>query len=127
MGWLPGRPAPCRCGHPHASRKHLLSCLSVASRLDVAILTPPNPLDYVLNELPSKPAKPNTTETRVVSRWSTWWPEVCKILLEIDQICHPDETFTGDALDTSGSTFLNWYYSNGNSSLLLTKVPEVIV
>ncbi|ORE06461.1 hypothetical protein BCV72DRAFT_335919 [Rhizopus microsporus var. microsporus] len=54
MGWLPGRPIACRCGHSHASRAHLLSCLRVATRLNVALNTRPNPLDYVLNQLPRK-------------------------------------------------------------------------
>ncbi|KAG1461825.1 hypothetical protein G6F46_004607 [Rhizopus delemar] len=54
MGWLPRRPIACRCGHPHASRAHLLSCLRVARRLGVVPNTRPNPLDYVLNQLPHK-------------------------------------------------------------------------
>ncbi|RCH89843.1 hypothetical protein CU097_003042 [Rhizopus azygosporus] len=30
MGWLSGGPIACCCGHPRASRAHLLSCLRVA-------------------------------------------------------------------------------------------------
>ncbi|KAL4205600.1 hypothetical protein AB4K20DRAFT_1963925 [Rhizopus microsporus] len=92
MGWLPGRPIACRCGHPHASRAHLLSCLRVAIRLNVALNTRPNPLDYVLNQLPRK--IPVRHSPSLLSRWSAWWPVVCAILFEIEQICQPDEEFS---------------------------------
>ncbi|KAG0905056.1 hypothetical protein G6F33_012466 [Rhizopus arrhizus] len=105
MGWLPGRPIACRCGHPHASRAHLLSCLRVAIRLNVALNTRPNPLDYVLNQLPRKiPARHSPSH---LSRWSAWWPVVCTILFEIEQICQPDEEFSPAASDTSGSLLLD--------------------
>lgn len=105
MGWLPGRPIACRCGHPHASRAHLLSCLRVAIRLNVALNTRPNPLDYVLNQLPRK--LPVRHSPSLLSRWSAWWPVVCTILFEIEQICQPDEEFSPAASDTSGSLLLD--------------------
>ncbi|KAG0971704.1 hypothetical protein G6F29_013959 [Rhizopus arrhizus] len=85
MGWLPARPIDCSCGPIHASRAHLLSCLRVAERLNLAADIKPNPLDHVLNMLPRKlPAYPSQA---LFSRWSLWWPAVChttaqRILLE---------------------------------------------
>ncbi|KAI9334054.1 hypothetical protein BD770DRAFT_332882, partial [Pilaira anomala] len=50
MGWLPARPVGCnRCLHTHASRRPLIACLSVATRLGVSETALPNPLDYFLN------------------------------------------------------------------------------
>ncbi|KAG1442363.1 hypothetical protein G6F56_011092 [Rhizopus delemar] len=105
MGWLPARPIDCSCGPVHASRSHLLSCLRVAERLNLPLDIKPNSLDYVLNLLPRKlPAYPSQA---LYSRWSSWWPVICQVLLEIEQICQPDGTFTGPSIDTSGSLFLN--------------------
>ncbi|KAG1446993.1 hypothetical protein G6F56_009399 [Rhizopus delemar] len=105
MGWLPARPVDCRCGPVHASRKHLLSCLQVADRLNVAINTLPNSLDFVINQLPKKiPLSPSTT---LYSRWSLWWPVVCQVLFEIETICQPEEEFSTTASNTSGSELLN--------------------
>ncbi|KAG0930507.1 hypothetical protein G6F32_011974 [Rhizopus arrhizus] len=105
MGWLPGRPIACRCGHPHASRAHLLSCLQVARRLGVASNTRPNPLDYVLNQLPHK--LPAYHSPALFSRWSTWWPTICEIMFEVEQICQPDEEFTSEASDITGQLLLD--------------------
>ncbi|KAG1032432.1 hypothetical protein G6F43_013772 [Rhizopus delemar] len=105
MGWLPARPVNCRCGPVHASRHHLLSCLRVAERLHVAPNTQPNPLDYVLNQLPKKlPCSPSSA---LFSRWSLWWPVVCQVLFEIEQICQPNEEFSATAAITSGSLLLD--------------------
>ncbi|KAI8979623.1 hypothetical protein BDF20DRAFT_800994, partial [Mycotypha africana] len=109
MGWLPARPAGCtRCHAPHASRSHLLQCLSVSARLNLPPTIEPNPLDYFLNTyLPTK--KPSTSPaerthplTAQHQHLTTYWPILCQIMLEIDQICHPDAEFTGAALITSG-------------------------
>ena len=118
MGWLPARPVACRCGAPHASRTHLFSCLNVASRLTFSGKVPggPNPLDYFLNLLPTKKPRlsldPQDTSSCLRSKayafWFSRWPVLCAILLEIDQICHPDEEFSGRALQTSGLKFLRW-------------------
>ncbi|CAO3657892.1 unnamed protein product, partial [Rhizopus stolonifer] len=104
MGWLPARPIDCSCGPIHASRAHLLQCLRVAERLNLPPDIKPNPLDYVLNHLPSK--IPLRHSAFLYSRWSSWWPVVCSILLEIDKICLPEGNFTGSSADTSGSLFL---------------------
>ncbi|KAG1038994.1 hypothetical protein G6F43_012604 [Rhizopus delemar] len=115
MGWLPGRPIPCRCGAPHASRRHLLFCLSASRRLVGASPGNNNPLDFVLNLIPRKPPSSSTINSYSVTRWSTWWPALSSLLLEIDIICHPDEEFTGDSLDVSGSIFLTWLHSASSS------------
>ncbi|KAG1438013.1 hypothetical protein G6F56_012829 [Rhizopus delemar] len=104
MGWLPARPINCSCGPVHASRAHLLQCLRVAERLDLPPDTKPNPLDFVLNQLPSK--IPIRHSASLFSRWSSWWPVVCSIFLEIDKICLPEGTFIGSSADTSGLLFL---------------------
>ena len=104
MGWLPARPINCSCGPVHASRAHLLQCLRVAERLDLPPDIKPNPLDYVLNQLPHK--IPIRHSASLFSRWSSWWPVVCSIFLEIDKICLPEGTFIGSSADTSGSLFL---------------------
>ncbi|KAG1035163.1 hypothetical protein G6F43_013277 [Rhizopus delemar] len=105
MGWLPGHPPPCSCGPVNATRSHLLICLNVASRLQVSPGTRPNPLDYVLNQLPKViPAYPLP---HLLERWSVWWPAVCSILLDIDRICHPEGGFCDEAADTSGQLFLD--------------------
>jgi hypothetical protein len=110
MGWLPARPVPCRCGASHASRSHLLRCLNVASRLGVPVDSSPNPLDFVLNQLPTIHCPPPSSQqkTQKYLRWSSWWPTICSVLLEIDLICHPDEEFPSNAMDTSGQTLLEW-------------------
>ncbi|KAG1200266.1 hypothetical protein G6F35_012404 [Rhizopus arrhizus] len=122
MGWLPGRPKTCRCGHTHASRAHLLNCLRVATRLDVAINTRPNPLDYVLNQLPRK--IPSTPSSLLFSRWSSWWPTICQIMLEIEQICKPEGEYTTEAADVSGKILLDKLrpVSTESSSLLISPV-----
>jgi hypothetical protein len=43
----------------------------------------------------------------LLSRWSAWWPVVCAILFEIEQICQPEEEFSTSASDTSGSLLLD--------------------
>jgi hypothetical protein len=111
MGWLPARPIACRCGHPHASRNHLLQCLNVAGRLHVSPTASPNPLDFVINKLPRVKFTPSEHQQRVsnqLSRWSNWWPMVCQILLEIDMICLPDSEFSEAAQNTEGLTLLHW-------------------
>jgi hypothetical protein len=110
MGWLPARPLPCRCGHSHASRNHLLSCLAVADRLKVPHDTKPNPLDYVLNQLPFSKHSPSPAaqHNQVYLRWASWWPQICSIMLEIDSICQPDAEFSFAASDTQGKAFLEW-------------------
>ncbi|KAG1434502.1 hypothetical protein G6F56_014286 [Rhizopus delemar] len=55
----------------------------------------------LLRKLPAYPSQ------ALFSRWSLWWPVVCQVLLEIEQICHPEGTFTGSSIDTSGSLFLD--------------------
>ncbi|KAF1796895.1 hypothetical protein V8B55DRAFT_1394601 [Mucor lusitanicus] len=113
MGWLPARPVPCRCGAPHASRNHLLECLGVATTL----LFPgdprgadylPNPLDFWLNRLPRTQPSSASTLLSLHSFWSVRWPVILQVFLDIDMICHPDAEFTGKALDSSGSAFLDW-------------------
>lgn len=110
MGWLPARPVPCRCGHPHASRNHLLSCLSVATRLGIPADAKPNPLDHVLNLLPisKTPPAPAAQHNQILLRWASWWPTICSILLEIEQICLPDKDFSSAASDTQGTALLEW-------------------
>jgi hypothetical protein len=111
MGWLPGRPIACRCGHAHASRRHLVECLSVTSRLGVPLDAKPNPLDFVLNQLPKLKHTPSSFDQRhkqSLTRWSSWWPTVCAIFVEIDQICLPDEEFSTGASDAQGLTLLKW-------------------
>lgn len=105
MGWLPGRPPPCSCGHVSASRSHLIQCLHVAARLRVSPGCRPNPIDFVLNQLPK--VIPRSPSKDFIDRWSAWWPVILSILLDIDRICHPDGGFAEDASDVSGRLFLN--------------------
>lgn len=112
MGWIGARPKPCRCGHPHASRNHLLDCLAVANRLNVAPDSEPNPLDFVLNQLPKLKSPPSANDQRYqqsLIRWASWWPTICAILLEMEIICLPEDTvLSPGADDTQGKTFLKW-------------------
>jgi hypothetical protein len=112
MGWLPARPVACsRCGASHASRNHLIACLSVANRLGISADTKPNPLDYVINQLPVLKEAPSFNDQRYAKslvRWSNWWPVLCSIMVEMDMICLPGEEFSELACDSSGSTFLEW-------------------
>ncbi|KAG1451395.1 hypothetical protein G6F56_008099 [Rhizopus delemar] len=121
MGWLPGRPINCRCGPIHASRAHLLSCLRVAERLNVATNSTPNPLDYVLTLLPQK--IPVRHSAFLLSRWSSWWPVICKVLLEMEQSCLPEEEFIGPSADTSGSLFLNKLHAPTSSAFAAIATP----
>ncbi|CEP14203.1 hypothetical protein [Parasitella parasitica] len=110
MGWLPARPSPCRCGHPHASQNHLLSYLSIADRLKVPLDAKPKPLDYVLNQLLAikRPPSSAAQHNRVYFRWASWWSQICSIMLEIDSIYQPDEEFSLAASDTQGMALLEW-------------------
>ena len=114
MGWLPARPVGCnKCSHTHASRRHLITCLSVASHLGVAETAAPNPLDYFLNTyLPIQ--KPTLASSEYMNPQQKhlvkYWPVLCTIMLEIDMICHPDQEFSSAALDDTGySLLLEWY------------------
>ncbi|CDH56230.1 hypothetical protein RO3G_07988 [Lichtheimia corymbifera JMRC:FSU:9682] len=102
MGWLPGRPIECVCGNDHTSRRHLYTCLDVATRLQVPMDAQPNPIDHLLNQLPTtRPRKQS-----VISFWETRWPHLMDILSEIDQRCHPHED-KPDAANL-GAQFLQW-------------------
>ncbi|KAI9355518.1 hypothetical protein BD770DRAFT_323965, partial [Pilaira anomala] len=114
MGWLPARPVGCnKCSHTHASRRHLIACLSVATRLGVSETSLPNPLDYFLNSyLPTR--KPILASSMYMNpkqkHLVKYWPVLCAIMLEIDMICHPDQEFSSAALDDTGySLLLKWY------------------
>jgi hypothetical protein len=128
MGWLPARPVPCRCGAPHASRNHLLECLGVTAKLLFLDDPPgadylPNPLDFWLNRLPR--AQPSASQLASAHAfWSVRWPVMLQILLDIDIICHPDAEFTGAALVSSGSAFLDWLTPAPSAPLL--SVPPVL-
>ncbi|KAG1444258.1 hypothetical protein G6F56_010375 [Rhizopus delemar] len=125
MGWLPGRPRQCRCGHPQASRSHLLSCLRVARRLNVALNTQTNPLDYVLNQLPKK--IPSQHSPTLFTRWSFWWPIICCIMFEIEKICLDDTEFSAAAADTSGSLFLHTLKPATQSQTLIADMTESLL
>ncbi|CEP11733.1 hypothetical protein [Parasitella parasitica] len=131
MGWLPARPVPCHCGAPHASRAHLLACLAVPSRLQFANDSPsvsyllPNPLDFWLNKLPRKRPSTNTALDSLHSFWSLRWPVILTVLLDMNRICHSDAEFTDQALDTSGTDFINWFCPALSSANLspLSSIP----
>ena len=117
MGWLPARPVVCnRCGAPHASRDHLVVCLSVAQRLNVSFLAR-HPLDYFLNTfLPIKKptASSSASLTTLEKHFVTYWPIFCTIMMEIDVICHPDEEFPAEAANPTGDRLLQWFKDRPN-------------
>jgi hypothetical protein len=59
----------------------------------------------VLNQLPHK--LPAYHSSALFSRWSTWWPTICEIMFEVEQICQPDEEFTSEASDITGQLLLD--------------------
>jgi hypothetical protein len=111
MGWLPARPVGCsRCGAEHASRAHLLSCLNVARRLDVPDSSLPNPLDFFLNTyLPEKKVRLHTPLNAIELHLCQYWPILCEILFEIEQICLPNEDFTHRSDESASYKLINWY------------------
>lgn len=128
MGWLPARPVPCRCGHPHASRNHLISCLDLAIRLNVSPSVSPNPLDYVLNQLPSRrpPLRPSSSLSASLYRWLLWWPVVCTFLLDVDIICHPDSEFSAAAKNRQSTLFFSWLrFATSDSIVFDQQVPPI--
>ncbi|KAI7896348.1 uncharacterized protein EV154DRAFT_402200, partial [Mucor mucedo] len=112
MGWLSARRVPCsRCDHHHASRNHLVDCLRVAEKFNIAPTSSPNPLDYIINQLPKwSILSPSIKrqQTHAYHRWLFWWPILSDIMLEIDQICQPDSVFSLEASYCTGDTTLNW-------------------
>lgn len=110
MGWLPARPLPCRCGAPHASRDHLMSCLSIASKLQIDPSIKPNPVDFVLNLLPRrKPTQLSSPLQHHHARWLEWWPVLCQFFLQVDLICHPNAIWLETVLDPTDNHFLKWF------------------
>ena len=84
MGWLPGKPIPCtHCHSDRTSRHHLLACLSVADELDVDMDCEPNPIDYLLNQLPRHRPRDRAT----ITYWNYHWPRLMVIMEQIDRIC----------------------------------------
>lgn len=72
----------------------------------------PNPLDYVLNQLPRLKVPPTANDQRYqqhLIRWASWWPTICEILLEMEIICLPEDTeLSPGSSDTRGLTLLKW-------------------
>ncbi|KAI8323089.1 hypothetical protein EDC96DRAFT_570297 [Choanephora cucurbitarum] len=118
-------------------RTHLLLCQDAAGRLQFAgdprppsragsidRRYKPNPLDYWLNRLPRVKPAGDSARAKAVAYWSTLWPALLSLLLQIDQICHPDADFVGDSLVTSGSLLLDWL-APSSSSAVATVVSSV--
>ena len=95
MGWLPGKPKPCRnCNmiNTLTSRTHLTTCLRIHVRLQLPIILI-SPIDYILNTLPTKPVLHHGKK----HYWERVWPMVCQLLFEIEQLClPPDDEVTTD-------------------------------
>ncbi|OAD72629.1 hypothetical protein PHYBLDRAFT_169751 [Phycomyces blakesleeanus NRRL 1555(-)] len=104
MGWLPGRPQPCSCGLHTTSRHHVIECTGAAIRLHLYSTVQPNPIDYVLNMLPLKKPKNNKNN----AFWIFTWPILCRIMLDIEQICLPGVDLADHAATDRGQLFLNW-------------------
>ncbi|OAD67597.1 hypothetical protein PHYBLDRAFT_173931 [Phycomyces blakesleeanus NRRL 1555(-)] len=104
MGWLPGRPQPCSCGLHTTSRHHVIECTGAAIRLHLYSTVQPNPIDYVLNMLPLKKPKNNKNN----AFWIFTWPILCRIMLDIEQICLPGVNLADHAATDRGQLFLNW-------------------
>ncbi|OAD67599.1 hypothetical protein PHYBLDRAFT_173933 [Phycomyces blakesleeanus NRRL 1555(-)] len=104
MGWLPGRPQPCSCGLHTTSRHHVIECTGAAIRLHLYSTVQPNPIDYVLNMLPMKKLKNNKNN----AFWIFTWPILCRIILDIEQICLPGVDLADHAATDRGQLFLNW-------------------
>ncbi|KAI7862025.1 hypothetical protein BDF14DRAFT_1860624 [Spinellus fusiger] len=104
MGWLPGKPCPCACGLHRTSRHHLIDYLGVAIYLGVLSTSLPNPIDFVLNQLPmSRPRNNNKTPF-----WTRVWPVLCCIMVEMNQICLPDGDFKTSLDEDHGALLLKW-------------------
>ncbi|OAD71055.1 hypothetical protein PHYBLDRAFT_171117 [Phycomyces blakesleeanus NRRL 1555(-)] len=104
MGWLPGRPQPCSCGLHTTSRHHVIECTGAAIRLHLYSTVQPNPIDYVLNMLPLKKPKNNKNN----AFWIFTWPILCRIMLDIEQICLSGVDLADHATTDRGQLFLNW-------------------
>ncbi|KAI7870879.1 uncharacterized protein EV154DRAFT_581112, partial [Mucor mucedo] len=133
MGWLPARRVPCsRCDHHHASRNHLVDCLRVAEKFNIAPTSSPNPLDYIINQLPkwsSLSPSIKRQQTHTYHRWLFWWPILSDIMLEIDQICQPDSVFSLEASDCTGNTTLNWllpYHRQQQNSIAIPPLKSTL-
>ncbi|KAI7859422.1 hypothetical protein BDC45DRAFT_530660 [Circinella umbellata] len=100
MHWLPSYPIKtCRCGEANATREHYNNCFPLRPLLSklikafgkIPVLQPPmQPLDYIINNLPRR-------EKGLASvRWNKAWPELIRVLREIDYLSHDSEDFNID-------------------------------
>lgn len=113
MGWLPGKPQPCKnCNVHRTSRHHLIDCYNAADKLGVRADIKPNPIDYVLNTLPRKQPPPRAHSAPFSERykfWSVLWPAIAALMLDFDSICQPDQDFSAAKDDPAlGQQFLQW-------------------
>jgi hypothetical protein len=99
MGWLPGRPKPCKnCNNPTSSTtpSHVTSCFQINENLNYEINT-------LLNMLPKSPPKTATKKTF----WKSKWIILSQFLYNVEKICLPDpEEINPDSADNT--PFLNW-------------------
>ena len=103
MGWLPGKPTLCKCERSRTSRHHLISCLQAATVLQVPATAQPNPIDYVLNQLPRRPPR----SQRIKDFWTIRWPRLMDLMADIDNYCHPALVNWPEDEDI-GQQFLTW-------------------
>ncbi|CAO3607923.1 unnamed protein product [Cunninghamella echinulata] len=102
IGWLPGgKPKSCICNHHPLTRKHVIQCLNMHARLSINQQITLDPLSYLINRIPINPPISKLT----IRRWNRSWPQICNILLEIEQIQYPQHS---ECNDTSPDLFLNW-------------------
>ncbi|CAO3649873.1 unnamed protein product [Cunninghamella echinulata] len=102
IGWLlGGKSSSCICNHYLLTRKHVIQCLNMHTRLSIHQQITLDPLSYLINRIPINPPIRKLT----VRRWNRSWPQICNILLDIEQIQHSQHS---ERNDTSPDLFLNW-------------------
>lgn len=102
LGWLPnGRLRPCPIHRSHMlTRSHAIECLRMHHRLRLS-LSIPDPLSFSFNKLPTVPH----FSARHIDSWQFYWPIICSILSELDQLQH---SYLPQESTFLGRRFLRW-------------------
>ncbi|KAG1439652.1 hypothetical protein G6F56_012224 [Rhizopus delemar] len=90
LGWLPGKPEDCPCGHDRRSRRHFLECDLIPAFLwsDLPRCSPDvYPIDFAMNSLPRGRS----------AACPPWWSSLLLMLWHIQRLCAPNRDFPIDS------------------------------
>lgn len=90
MGWLPGRPTPCKncymLFNNTTTRNHLTKCLQIHNIFHTPIIII-SPIDHFLNTLPAIKPTNKIKRQQIINKWNLLTP----LLYKIEELCHVSE------------------------------------